>query len=338
VVRATWQHSQATTPAGPVDAIAPEIISASRSTDIPAFYTDWLIHRLEAGYVKWTNPFNQQVQYVSFDRARVFVFWSKNPEPLLRRLDEIDRRGLAYYFQFTVNDYEREKLEPAVPPLSRRLSTFRELSKHIGRERTIWRFDPLILADDLTVVELLNRIRRVGDLLARYTDRLVFSFADIAPYKKVQNNLTREGFRFREFAQDEVAQAAEGIASLCKGWGIQAFTCAERVDLDRYGISHNKCVDDDLILRITDSDPELRRLFGRPATVQGSLLAGTAPPAKSIKDKGQREECSCVVSKDIGQYNTCGHLCVYCYANTSEKAISRARERAKLGCESISGE
>jgi hypothetical protein len=164
-----WQKTTVQTPTGPKEAVAPEIISASRSTDIPAFYTDWLLNRLNAGYVKWTNPFNQQAQYVSFDRARVFVFWSKNPEPLLRRLDEIDRRGLAYYFQFTVNDYEREKLEPAVPPLSGRLSTFRELSERVGRERALWRFDPLILAGDLTVEELLNRIRVVGDNLARYT-------------------------------------------------------------------------------------------------------------------------------------------------------------------------
>jgi len=338
VVRATWQHSLARTPAGPVDAIAPEIISASRSTDIPAFYTDWLVNRLNAGYVKWTNPFNQQAQYVSFDRARVFVFWSKNPEPLLRRLDEIDRRGLAYYFQFTVNDYEREKLEPAVPPLSRRFATFRELSERIGRERAIWRFDPLILAHDLTVVEVLNRIRRVGDTLARYTNRLVFSFADIDPYRKVQSTLERAGLRFRNFTSDETAQAAEGIASLCRDWGIQAFTCAERVDLERYGIGHNKCIDDDLILKITSNAPDLRQLLGRPEALQTSLLSDSAAALKNIKDKGQREECGCVISKDIGQYNTCGHLCVYCYANTSEKAVSRARERARLGCESISGE
>jgi hypothetical protein len=323
---------------GTVRASSPEIISASRSTDIPAFYTDWLVNRLDAGYVKWTNPFNQQPQYVSFDRARVFVFWSKNPEPLLRRLDEIDRRGLAYYFQFTVNDYEREKLEPAVPALSKRLATFRELSHRIGRERVIWRFDPLILADDLTVAQLLDRIRHVGDNLAGYTDRLVFSFADIGPYKKVQSNLARAGFRFRDFTSDETAQAAEGIASLCRGWGIQAFTCAERIDLKRYGIGHNKCIDDALILKITSNSPDLRQLLGRPEAVQVSLLGDSVAAAKNIKDKGQREECGCVISKDIGQYNTCGHLCVYCYANTSEKAVSRARERAKLGCESISGE
>jgi hypothetical protein len=127
VAQAAWQHSQVSTPAGPVDAVAPEVISASRSTDIPAFYADWLMNRLRAGYAKWTNPFNQQAQYVSFERTRVFVFWSKNPVPLLRYLDEIEARQIggrptAYYFQFTVNDYEPEKLEPNLPPLDARIA------------------------------------------------------------------------------------------------------------------------------------------------------------------------------------------------------------------------
>jgi hypothetical protein len=318
-------------------AIAPEIISASRSTDIPAFYAGWLMNRLRAGYVKWTNPFNQQAQYVSFESARMLVFWSKNPAPLLPHLAEIERRGLAYYFQFTVNNYGPEKLEPHVPSLEERVRTFADLSRQIGRERVIWRFDPLILANALTVSALLDRIQGVGDQLARYTSRLVFSLADIEPYRKVQSNLARTGFTVREFTEGEIAQVAEGIASLCKGWGIRAFTCAERIDLEKYGIGRNKCIDDDLILKITNNDPDLRCLLGRPEAVQGSLLGDTGGPAKNIKDKGQREECGCVISKDIGQYNTCGHLCVYCYANTSAEAVRRVREKSDPSCESISG-
>ncbi len=316
-------------------AIAPEIISASRSTDIPAFYADWLMNRLRAGYAKWTNPFNQQPQYVSFERARVLVFWSKSPAPLVPYLAEIDRRGLAYYFQFSLNDYEREKLEPAVPPLAKRIETFRNLAERVGRERVIWRFDPLILANDLTVRGLLDRIERIGNQLAACAERLVFSFADVDPYRKVRSNLARTGVRFREFAPDEVAQMAEGIASLCKGWDIRAFTCAERADLEKHGIGRNKCVDDDLILKITSNDPDLRRLLGRPDAVQGSLLSVPSSPIKSIKDKGQREECGCAISKDIGQYNTCPHLCVYCYANTSAEAVHRVREKADPSGESI---
>jgi hypothetical protein len=285
--------------------------------------------------VKWVNPFNQQAQYVSFEKAKVVVFWSKNPAPFLQHLAEIEQRGLAYYFQFTVNDYEREKLEPAVPPLGRRVGTFRELSQRIGRERMIWRFDPLILANDLTVSDLLDRVRKVGDQLAARTSRLVFSFADIGPYRKVQNNLTRAGFLFRDFGEEEIAQAAEGIASLCKGWGIQAFTCAERVDLKRYGIGHNRCIDDDLILKITNNDPDLWQLLRRSAVSDGLFEDGPDVREKGIKDKGQREECGCVISKDIGQYNTCPHLCVYCYANTSAEAVRRVRERVSPDCESI---
>ena len=125
------------------------IISASRSTDIPAFHADWLKRRLDAGYCKWLNPFNGRTVYVSFQRARAFVFWTKNPAPIMPLLPEFDRRGLAYYFQFTLNNYEAEGLEPNVPPLTERLATFKRLSKMLGSHRVIWRYDPLLLTDTL---------------------------------------------------------------------------------------------------------------------------------------------------------------------------------------------
>ncbi len=113
-----WPETQIITEDGAVGAIAPTVISASRSTDIPAFYAPWFMARLRHGYVKWVNPFNRRAQYVSFEQTRAIVFWSKNPKPMLQHTDELDRRGLAYYFQFTLNDYEREGLEPGVPPLA----------------------------------------------------------------------------------------------------------------------------------------------------------------------------------------------------------------------------
>lgn len=332
-----WERTVVRTAEGERDAIAPEILSASRVTDIPAFHTDWLFHRLEAGYVRWTNPFNGRMQLVSFERARFIVFWSKNPEPLLRRLASLDHRRLAYYVQFTLNDYEREGLEPGVPPLTERIETFRKLSERIGRERVIWRFDPLILANDLTVDEVLHRVRSVGDRVARHTERLVFSFADIDSYRKVQRNLAREGVAVRDMSADEIAQAAEGLAGLCAGWGIRPFTCGERVDLGRFGIDHGRCVDDELILRIADDDPDVRRRFGRPASPERQLLDRQVPVAKPVKDPGQREACGCAPSKDIGQYDTCPHLCVYCYANTSADAVRRARANARPDGETIAG-
>ena len=155
------------------------IISASRRTDIPAFYAEWFFRRLEAGYCAWVNPFNQKKMYVSFKNCRVVVFWSKNPEPILPYLHKLDERGIHYYFQFTLNDYEQEGFEPNVPELERRIETFRKLSGMIGKERVIWRFDPLIVTPSLSTDMLLARIERIGDSLKGCTEKLVFSFVDV---------------------------------------------------------------------------------------------------------------------------------------------------------------
>lgn len=296
------------------------------------------MNRLRAGYVKWTNPFNQRPQYVSFERTRVVVFWSKDPQPLLRYLDELEHLGIAYYVQFTLNDYEREGLEPGVPPLGKRIRTFAELSRSIGRDRIVWRFDPLILSEDLTVDELLKRIEKVGDQVSSWTSRLVFSFVDIALYRKVRSNLAKHGGAYRELDEGEIAQAAAGIATLCRDWGIRALTCAEAVDLAEYGIGHNKCIDDDLILKITSNDLALRRLLRGPGAEERLPLGEDGGPASEhVKDTGQREACQCAPSKDIGQYNTCPHLCIYCYANTSATAVRRNVGKAVLESESITG-
>lgn len=312
-----------------MNAITPVIISASRSTDIPAFYADWLTCRVRQGYVKWTNPFNGVPLHVSFERARLFVFWSKNPAPMIEKLKFFDDRGLNYYFQFTLNDYDREGFEPGVPEIGRRLETFITLSKRIGRERVIWRFDPLILTDKLSVADLLEKCKRVGDTLAPHTSKLVFSFADITAYAKVARNLSRAGINAREFRPEEMHEFAAGIAGLNKGWGLRLATCAEAVDLDSYGIGHNRCIDDRLMIELFPNDQELMAFLG----YQPDLFADQSLPY--LKDKGQRKACGCIVSKDIGMYNTCPHLCAYCYANTSRKAVENNFAKHDPGAEAL---
>ena len=127
---------------------APLIVSASRSTDIPAFYADWFFDRLEKGYSAWTNPFNGVKSYVSYDNTRFIVFWSKNPRPLLPYLHILKERNIKCYVQYTLNDYEQEKLEK-VPPLASRIETFKLLVEQLGKGAVIWRFDPMILTDDI---------------------------------------------------------------------------------------------------------------------------------------------------------------------------------------------
>jgi len=320
-----WEQVDVTTDQGKREqAIAPLIISASRSTDIPAFYAEWFFNRLERGYCGWLNPFNQRPQYVSFEKTKAVVFWSKYPKPIFSLLPRLDERGIGWYFQVTLNDYEAEHLEPHVPALKERIETFLALSDIAGRHRVIWRFDPLVLTDRIGPSELLEKIARIGDQIHTRTEKLVISFADVLKYPRVRKNLDDAGVNWQEFKEQDIHEIAAGIQELARVWGIQAATCAEPVDLSAYGIAHNRCIDDGLILRVTDFNSDIVSLLRSKAGNQQSLpfpSEGKHP----MKDKGQRKACGCIVSKDIGQYNTCGHLCVYCYANASPSLVEKNR-------------
>jgi hypothetical protein len=307
-----------------VSAIAPLIVSASRSTDIPAFYGDWFMERLRAGYIRWKSPFGGSPVYVSLEKTRVFAFWSKNPAPFLPCLDPLDCRGYGYYFLFTLNDYDDERLEPGVPPIDERIDTFIRLSRRTGSGRVVWRFDPLLLSDRISVGDLLEKIRRTGDRIAPYTRRLVFSFVDIEKYAKVRRNLNAAGVSgAREFTGREAEEFCEGLAALNRRWGLSISACAEGRDLSRFGIGRGPCISGELMTQEFPADRILMEFLhpgGQPAT--GGLPAG-GDPWRRLKDPGQRTTCRCIVSKDIGQYSTCMHLCSYCYANTSPDTARR---------------
>ncbi len=312
-------------------AIAPLVISASRATDIPAFHAEWFMNRLRAGYCLWTNPFNaRQQQYVSFERSRVFVFWSKNPAALLPHLAEIASRNYQFYFQYTLNDYEEMALEPGLPRLRQRLDLFKRLSDQIGKHRVIWRFDPIILGGPLTLENTLDRLYAIGKELAPYTEKLVFSFVDW--YAKAKRELGKLDARLRAPSEEEMQQLARGIVEMERALPsrLHLATCAESIDLQSLGIGHNKCIDPELLLRLCPDCATFQKACGRAARgrEQGSLVPLKAPSAQigSTKDSGQRKHCGCAPSKDIGTYNTCMHFCAYCYANQSRNAVlSRMR-------------
>lgn len=329
-----------------IEASAPIIVSASRSTDIPAFYCDWFFDRLRKGYSVWTNPFNGVPSYISYQDTRFIVFWSKNPRPLLGHLDELDSRSIGCYVQFTLNDYENEGLEKGVPPLAQRIDTFKQLVARLGRGRVIWRFDPMILTDKISIDDLLKKVKNIGDQLNGFTEKLVFSFADIEGYNKVKANLERNKINYREWDFDSMNEFAKRLSDLnrVRGWNFQLATCGERIDIFQYGIDHNRCVDDDLMIRFGYMDQELMNflnvdvksvsptLFGDPEIPESAVRISDTfygIKRKDNKDKGQRQFCGCIVSKDIGQYNTCPHLCEYCYANTSKEAAVANWKRHK---------
>lgn len=272
------------------------ILSVSRRTDIPNYYADWFFRRLRAGFADVRNPMNpHRVSRVplSPDVVDCIVFWTKNPEPMLPRLDEL--AGYPFYFQFTLTGYGRE-IEPGLPDKREcLLPTFQALSKQIGPDRMIWRYDPIFLSDRYPLSYHLTAFGEIAKRLRGFTKRVVVSFLDL--YAKTQRNTAGLGIRPPETA--EILQLAERLVSLAAENGMQMETCAEQIDLLSLGIRHGSCID--------------RRLI--------EALLGC--PLDGAKDRNQRPACGCMESIDIGAYHSCKNGCKYCYANFSKERVNR---------------
>lgn len=284
-------------------AIAPIIISASRRTDIPAFYAKEFIGSLKRGYFYWTNPYNAKKSLVSFSKARFIVFWSKNPAPIIPFLNELDNLGLGYYFNFTLNDYENEGLEPNLPELKKRIGLFRSLSEQVGRERIIWRFDPLILLHGQKTDILINKINSIAEQIYSHTNKLVFSFVDVN-YRKVKNKIKKSGISISELVPALKNEIAWKLSETGKKFGLEIASCAQSDDFSIFNISHNKCIDDELIVKISPKDVELKDFINNLKL------------KNILRDKSQRKDCWCIPSKDTGAYNSCNFNCTYCYAGS----------------------
>ena len=267
------------------------IISASRRTDIPAFYTEWFLRRLGKEIIV-INPFNKnQANSILMTKETVdcIVFWTKNPRPLLDRLGEME--GYNYYFQFTVNGYGR-LIEPGVPDLSKIIGTFIELSNIIGKKKVIWRYDPVFISDEFTAEWHISNFRKIAEKIHDHTEKCVISFIDM--YAKTKRNTKQK--LVREPTTGEIDSIAENMSKICSEYGLKLATCCESVDLKKYGIEHNSCIDKELI----------RELFG-------IVL-------KDTRD-AQRGNCGCLKCHDIGSYNTCLHKCIYCYATYKPELV-----------------
>ncbi len=288
-----------------IEAIAPIIISASRSTDIPAFYTKYFIDQLKKGFLIWTNPFNGIKIPISLKQVKLIVFWSKNPAPLIPYLHKIDEIGIDYYFNYTINDYENEGFEKNLPSLEKRIDTFIELSEKIGKEKIIWRFDPVVLLKNQTQKIIIDKIVSLAEKLHPFTDKLVFSFVD-CHYKKVLERIKKAEIQIQELDNDDKVSFAIKLSSSLKAFNFQICTCAESLDLNLHGINHNKCIDDELIVKLFPKNKSLIDFI--------QFLKAK----NNLKDKGQRKNCGCIPSKDIGKYNTCLYNCIYCYAKQSQ--------------------
>ncbi|MDR2747080.1 MAG: DUF1848 domain-containing protein [Treponema sp.] len=264
------------------------IISASRRSDIPAFHGEWFMDCLRSGEVFVKNPVNgTQVSRIDLSPGAVdcFVFWTKNPAPFLPFLDELDSRGYPYYFQFTLTPYGRD-LEPNLPEKEVLLDSFRRLSDRLGKERVVWRYDPIILNPRYDCSRHAGQFEKFCRALEGKTEKCVISFVD--SYGFLKTNFGELGIR--ELTAAEIAGIAEALRPVAERYGIALASCCEKAELESYNIGRNKCIDEELI----------NRVFGLHIAYK--------------KDPGQRRQCLCSASRDIGSYNSCLHGCRYCYA------------------------
>ncbi len=293
------------------------IISASRRSDIPAFYGEWLLNRLRVGEVLVRNPMqSKQVSRIMLAPETVdcLVFWTKNPENFLPLLSELDALGYSYYFLFTLTPYDAT-LEPGVPEKGKMVDVFRSLSRLVGPERVVWRYDPVVLTTRYTSAWHIEAFRRLAEELSGYTERCIISFLD--DYRKIRSRMRHIGYALPD--KEIMGELATFIADAAFRNSIALFTCSHDIDLSHNGIMHSRCIDGDLVERISG-----RRLL-------------------RVKKAGsQRHVCGCIESRDIGGYDTCTHGCLYCYAVSNQtKALSVCQQYDPLSpmlCDTLRGD
>lgn len=271
------------------------ILSVSRRTDIPAFYSKWFFNRLKEGYILVRNPMNaHQISRVELNPSVIdcIVFWTKNPKPIINQLDYL--KAYKYYFQFTINSYGKS-LEPNVPRKKYIIDTFINLSEKIGKEKVIWRYDPIILTNIYTKEYHYKWFEYLAQKLCNYTDKCVISFLDL--YKKTERNLKK--IIVTPLLKSDMEEMADRLSLIASKYNLTLESCSEEIELKKFGINHGKCIDDKLIYK----------LVGYNINVH--------------KDPNQREVCGCVKSIDVGAYNTCKHHCLYCYANFNKETVEK---------------
>jgi hypothetical protein len=279
------------------------IISASRRTDIPAFYSDWLLNRIKEGYCLVKHPINKNlVRRIDLHQNIVdaFVFWTKNPEPMISKLRFLDDMGYDYIFLYTLNNYPNY-LEPNIPILSSRIDSFKRLSSILGPGKVIWRYDPILITTSITPQYHYEAFYHLANELQGYTNRVIISFIDLYDFvfSRLKYTIPKNESFFDFSTNEEIMYAiSNNLSSIAKRYGMNIFSCAETHNFTQSGVLPGACID----------GVYLTTLFGKSFSKK--------------KDKYQRVECNCVLSTDIGQYDTCRHKCAYCYANKNYKMLN----------------
>ncbi len=268
------------------------IINVGNRTDIPGYYSEWFYNRIKEGYVCVRNPYYPE-QVTRYKLSPAFVdcltFCTKNPEPMINRLDEIS--DFNQFWFVTITPYGKD-IEPYVPDKDKVMEAFKKLSEKIGIKAISWRYDPIFITDKYSVEFHIDTFEKMAENLCGYTDNCVISFVDL--YQKTKRNFPE----VREVANNERLQLGKEIARIGKQYGIKIRTCCEGDELAAFDIDVSGCMTKNVIERAIGSSLNI-------------------PKGK----KWAREECDCLITSDIGMYNTCGHGCVYCYANYDRETV-----------------
>lgn len=284
------------------------IVSASYKTDIPAFYGEWFVNRMRAGFCLMRNPLNRKVIRVPLgpEQLNGIVFWTKNFRPFMKHLPALEPYRVPFVVQYTINGYPRS-LENHVVDWRRSVETATELSSRFGQRCVVWRYDTIILSDETPIDFHLDNFQQIATGLAGVVDEVVISFLQL--YKKTERNMnemsSQSGNRWREPSIEEKRRLAEQLSTIARGKGIRLTIC---------------------------SQPELVTVQEPSRCIDSERLAELSGKAFSAKTQGNRPGCECSASRDIGEYDTCPHGCVYCYAvRSSELAIRRFRKHDPNG-------
>jgi len=280
------------------------IISASYKTDIPAFYGQWFVNRLRAGYCKMVNPYGRQIYRISLEKSDVegFVFWTKNAAPIMKYLPLVASSEIPFVFQYTINNYPRA-LEQRLVDKQVSLRTFREISEKYGSRTTVWRYDTIIWSSLTPFSFHIENFRELANALRGFTDEVIISFLHL--YRKTERNILlaarKRGFTWRDPSIDEKRALVSQLVPIAEQCGMQLAICAQ---------------------------PKLLVSGAEPAhCVDAQRLSSISGTSNSIPIAGNRPGCMCSKSRDIGEYDTCPHGCVYCYAVENH---SSAKERFRL--------
>lgn len=267
------------------------IINTGCRTDIPAFYSKWLMNRIREGYVLVRNPYyKSQVTKYSLlpEVVDCLAFCTKNPEPMLQYLDELDK--YKQYWFVTITPYGKD-IEPIVPDKEKVIESFKKLSEHIGVDSIGWRYDPIFIGNGFDVKKHIECFEKMAKSLKGYTHNCTISFLDL--YEKVKRNAPD----IKPPTKEEQIELALGFSKIGKENNMTIHSCCEKTYLSEYGLKCNGCMSQEII------EKSINCLLNLP------------------KRKNLREDCNCLMGNDIGAYNTCGHLCKYCYANSNKSLV-----------------